>query len=98
MKLETYTTIATCTAISTLSSNYTPSAQGLLPEMFFGRIIIITIIIIFVIIVPLAFFASWLEKFKGVNELPPENFMDLDGDDDPLTKFVKKLKRLFGKN
>ena len=64
MKLETHITVATCTAISTLSTNYTPSAQSLLPEIFFELIIII--IIIFAIIVLLALFASWFERRKGV--------------------------------
>ena len=82
MKLQTYITTTSCTAISTISSNYTPSAQGLLPVIFFERIVII-IIIMFVIIVPLAFFASWLERRRGVTELPRSHFDfgDNDGDD-----------------
>ena len=100
MKLHTYTTIATCTAISTLSSNYTPSAQGLLPVMFFERIIIIIMIII-IIIIALSFSPlSWWEK-RGVKEITPQlpQFTTGGGGNgNGLWEIIKKkINKIFGR-
>ena len=78
MRFETNVTMATCAAISAASSNFA-ATKGLISVILFELIIII--IIIFTLI---AVFVSWLEKYRGVSELPPLNFMDLGGgDDDP---------------
>ena len=95
MIIQSSVTMASCAAISIAASNISFS-QGLI-FVYFWLVTIIFIIIIFTII---ALFASWLQRRKGVTELTPRNFMDLgdDGDgDDRWTKFVKKIKRLFGK-
>ena len=80
MRFETNVTMATCAAISAASSNFA-ATKGLISVILFELIIIIIIIIILTLI---AVFVSWLEKYRGVSELPPLNFMDLGGgDDDP---------------
>ena len=81
MRFETNVTMATCAAISAASSNFA-ATKGLISVILFELIIIIIIVII--IFTLIAVFVSWLEKYRGVSELPPLNFMELGGgDDDP---------------
>ena len=97
MMYKTNITISTCTALSTLYSNYTPSDKGLLPLMLFE--LIITMIVIFIIIALLYFLPEWWYK-RGVKEITPQLPQyptGGGGGDDPWTKFVKKVKRLFAR-
>ena len=76
MRFETNVTMATCAAISAAYSNFA-ATKGLISVILFELIIIIIIILTLI-----AVFVSWLEKYRGVSELPPLNFMELGGGDD----------------